>query len=282
MDDLDNRARQSVEALELLTPQIGRLSEGLARVESYLSGDLDAALKKTSESYRDGLQHAENLQQLLQVLLANVLESNSQLAFTHEQSLQQASQRVKDDMGALMAVVSTAIASSTSLQQQIVCVYRSSHFFRSPVNPPSQQLSGQQAAVLAQRQDSLEQGMGRLVTATETLSAEFKGHSSMLKEASNITNEILDALEGTAAAASSINDSFFMSATTRSWWPFVVFPTASLVMGSYGLPPSIFRNLGLLAFGEAVGFVVSSYEQLTAQLFSSLEGVATNTTASSL
>jgi hypothetical protein len=120
MDDLDNRARQSVERLEQLTPQIGRLSEGLARVESYLSGDLDSALKKTSESYRGGLEHAQNLQQLLHILLINVLESNSQLAFAHEQSLQQASQRVNDDMGALMAVVSTAIASSSTLQQQIV------------------------------------------------------------------------------------------------------------------------------------------------------------------
>jgi len=120
MNELDNRARQSVEKLEQLAPQIERLSKGLAGVESYLSGDMDRALKKTSESYRDGLQHAENLQQLLSVLLGNVLESNSQLAFAHEQSLQQASQRVNDDMGALMAVVSTAIASSSSLQQQIV------------------------------------------------------------------------------------------------------------------------------------------------------------------
>jgi Mg2+ and Co2+ transporter CorA len=120
MDDLDNRARQSVEKLEQLTPQIGRLSQGLARVERYLAGDLDLALKKASETSRDNLEHAENLKQLLHVLLGNVLESNSQLAFAHEQSLQQASQRVNDDMGALMAVVSTAIASSTSLQRQIV------------------------------------------------------------------------------------------------------------------------------------------------------------------
>jgi Mg2+ and Co2+ transporter CorA len=120
MDDLDNRARQSVEKLEELTPQIGRLSEGLARVERFLAGDLHVAMKKTSETYRGSLEHAENLQQLLHVLLGNVLDSNSQLAFAHEQSLQQASQRVNDDMGALMAVVSTAIASSSSLQQQIV------------------------------------------------------------------------------------------------------------------------------------------------------------------
>ncbi|KAK4155712.1 nuclear fusion protein KAR5 [Chaetomidium leptoderma] len=263
MEDLDNRARQSVERLEQLAPQVGRLSEGLARVESYLSGDLDLALRKSSESARDGLQHAENLQQLLSVLLANALESNSQLAFAHEQSLQQASERVNDDMGALVAVVSTAIASSSSLQQQI-------------------QLSNQQATVLAQRQDIVEQGMNRLVTAAETMTTKFEDHSSMLKQANNITNDILDALEETAAVASSMNESFFMSATTRSWWPFVVFPTASLVMGSYGLPPSILRNIGLLAFGEAVGFVVSSYDQLTTQLFGSLEEIATNTTASSL
>lgn len=120
MDDLDNRARQSVEKLEQLTPQIQRLNDGLAKVERYISGDLDLAMRRTSESARDGLEHAENLQQLLSILLTNVLEGNSQLAFAHETSLQQASQRVNDDMGALMAVVSTAIASSSSLQQQIV------------------------------------------------------------------------------------------------------------------------------------------------------------------
>ncbi|KAK3295130.1 uncharacterized protein B0H64DRAFT_138781 [Chaetomium fimeti] len=263
MDDLDNRARQSVETLEQLTPHIDRLSEGLARVENYLSKDLDLALKKTSESYHDGLQHAENLQHLLSLLVNNVLESNSQLAFAHENTLAQATHRVNEDMSALAAVVSSAVISSTSLQQQI-------------------EVADQQAVLLAQRQDNLEQGMDRLVTATEKLSTKFDDHAGMLKQANNITNDILDALEETAAVASSMNESFFTRVTTRSWWPFVVFPTASLVMGSYGLPPSMLRNIGLLAFGEAVGFVVSSYERISAQLFGSLGKVATNTTMPSL
>lgn len=120
MDELDNRARQSVERLEQLTPRIDHLRDVLARVERYLSGDLDLALKRSSESVSNGLQHAENLQHLLKVLLTNVLESNSQLAYAHEQSLRQASQRANDDIGALTAVVSTAAASLSSLQQQIV------------------------------------------------------------------------------------------------------------------------------------------------------------------
>lgn len=120
MDDLDNRARQSVEKLEQLAPQIDRLGGRLERVGRYFSEDLDLAMRRTSESINDGREQAENLQKLLSLLLTNVLESNSELAFAHEQSLQQASQRVNEDMGALMAVVSTAIVSSSSLQQQIV------------------------------------------------------------------------------------------------------------------------------------------------------------------
>jgi hypothetical protein len=119
--------------------------------------------------------------------------------------------------------------------------------------------------------------MDRLVTATEKLSTKFDDHSSMLKQANNITHDILDTLGATAAAAFSMNESFFARVTTTSWWPFVLFPTASLVMGSYGLPPSMLRNIGLLAFGEVVGFVVSSYEQLSDQFFGSLREVATST-----
>ncbi|KAK0747279.1 hypothetical protein B0T21DRAFT_322116 [Apiosordaria backusii] len=261
MDDLDNRARESVEKLDQLMPQIGRLSEGLARVESYLSEDMDMALRKSSESMSDGLQHAENLQQLLSVLLANVLESTSQLAFTHEQSLQRVSQRVNDDMETLIAVISTAMASSSSLQERI-------------------QVSDQQAAVLTQRQIDLHHGMDRLAIATETLSVKLEDHATTLKQANNITNDILDSLEATADVASSVNKSF-VRATTGGWWPFFVFPTASLVMGSYGLPPSILRNLALLTLGGLVGFMVSSYDQLTAQFVDALEATA-NITASSI
>ena len=135
--------------------------------------------------------------------------------------------------------------------------------------------------MLAQRQDNLEQGMGRLATAAEALSTQVAGQSSMLQQANNMTSDILDALEETAAMASWMSQSFFMSATAKSWWPLVVFPTAALVMGSYGLPPSILRNIGLLAFGEAVGLVVSSYDQLTTHFFGMLETTA-NTTASAL
>lgn len=245
MDDLDNRARQSMENLDRLAPKVDELGEGLSRLESYLSGDLDFAMRKATESMQDSLENAEGLQKLLGLLFANVLDGSSRAAHAHETSLQQ-TKRVNDGMGALIDIVSTAMASSASLSQQI-------------------QFQNQQAVALAQRQDALEQGVDRILAATEKLSDEVEDHTSMLKQAKNITNEILDALEETAAAALTVNESMFKTATTKSWWPFLVCPSASLVLGSYGMPPSMLRNFGLLAFGEAIGFLVSSYGDLTTQ-----------------
>ncbi|VBB80146.1 Putative protein of unknown function [Podospora comata] len=218
VDDLDNRARQSMENLDRLAPKVDELGEGLSRLESYLSGDLDFAMRKATESMQDSLENAEGLQKLLGLLFANVLDGSSRAAHAHETSLQQ-TKRVNDGM----------------------------------------------AVALAQRQDALEQGVDRILAATEKLSDEVEDHTSMLKQAKNITNEILDALEETATAALTVNESMFKTATTKSWWPFLVCPSASLVLGSYGMPPSMLRNFGLLAFGEAIGFLVSSYGDLTTQ-----------------
>ncbi|KAK0667979.1 hypothetical protein QBC41DRAFT_394757 [Cercophora samala] len=253
MDDLDNRARQSMESLDRLAPKVDELREGLSKLESYLSGDLDFAMRKSTESMQDSLENAEGLQQLLRLLFVNVLEGSSRVAHAHETSLEH-TKKANDDMGALMDIVSTAVASSASLSQQI-------------------QFQNQQAMALAQRQDALEQGVDRILAATEKLSDKVEDHTSMLKQASNITNEILDALEETAAAALTVNDSLFKTATTKSWWPFVVCPSASLVLGSYGMPPSMLRNFGLLAMGEAIGFLVSSYGELTTQFSTTFDAV---------
>lgn len=151
---------------------------------------------------------------------------------------------------------------------------------------PEQELSNQQAAALALRQDNLEQGMDRLLAVTETLATKYEDQTQRLQQASNITSEILDILEDTAEAASSVNESLLTGATSRSWWPYIVCPTASLVMGSYGLPPSAVRNLALLALGEVAGFMISSYEQIAGALqsfegplYSSVWQASANTTA---
>ena len=97
---------------------------------------------------------------------------------------------------------------------------------------------------------------------TENLSSKYDAHAYVLVQAQNLTNDILDTLETSAHSASSIQDALTQHYGGRNWWPYIICPVVSLVAGSYGLPPSAFRNLGLLALGGVVAFIISFYDKL--------------------
>jgi hypothetical protein len=76
-------------------------------------------------------------------------------------------------------------------------------------------------------------------------------HNELLSEATNRTHEIFHHLEHVASLSA------IFSSVTFSWWPHIVFPIISLVAGSYGLQPSVFRNLVLVALGECFGVALT-------------------------
>ena len=121
---------------------------------------------------------------------------------------------------------------------------------------------------LAAKQQSLQQGFDHLLATSAELASQHGDHIQLLNTAKNTTNEILDTLEVAASSATSINDSFFKNSFVSSWWPYLICPAATLFLGSYGLAPSAFRNLGLLALGEMVGFMVSSLDHLSTDFLS--------------
>ncbi|KAB5566667.1 hypothetical protein GE09DRAFT_1187170 [Coniochaeta sp. 2T2.1] len=242
--DLDARARLAAERIDRLNPHIDSLHDRLAAVQHYLARDVAQAAAASDTLVRSGAEHAANLEQMLAVLLRTVMDSNADLAAAHSESLSLVTRRASDELGAFVGVVASAAASSLALQNQI-------------------ELSRHQADALAQRQEKLESNLDRLISASETLASHQAAHSHLLQQASNITSELLDGLESTASAATRIGKSVFdYTATQSNWWPYVVCPTVSLVMGSYGLPPSIVRNLGLVVVGEVFGFVVASFDDI--------------------
>jgi hypothetical protein len=261
MADLDERAKQATERMERLNPHIDQLRNGLSRVEKYLANDMELAVEQSKEQIKHGMEHAVTLEQMLAVLLKTVAERNSQVIAVHEESVELVTRKVNDELASFVAVVASAAASSAMLQEHI-------------------ELSKLQAAKLAVRQESLEQGLNRLVTVSETLSTKYEHHAYFLRQAGNITEELLDTLEATASAASHVSNSVFERSVSSVWWPYLICPAWFLVMGSYGLPPSILRNLALLAVGEAFGFVVSSYDQvkLAFEAYASAYGMLGNVT----
>lgn len=124
--------------------------------------------------------------------------------------------------------------------------------------------------------------MLQLEGITQTFFSDFNAHSRLLVQASNMTTDMLDTLEATAAATSTIQNSIRGYGELGGWWPYIVCPAISLVMGSYGLPPSILRNIGLFTLGELVGAMVSFHSHLgtMACAFFTFAGMASNTTCS--
>ncbi|ROW13508.1 hypothetical protein VPNG_04426 [Cytospora leucostoma] len=246
MENLEIRLQKASDAVEGLEPEIDRLRNKLARVEDYVSYDLEHALKKSGDSINTGLHDATNLQQLLAVAIQTILDGTSHVAAIQESSVQLAKQN-EEGMDRWSASMATAAATVMALGNQI----ESSRL----------DLQG-----LSARQQSLAEGLDRLTSVADDLSSKHEDHSHALDEAKNKADEILDTLQGVAVSATIIEEashSYFQGIGIRGWVPYIVSPIATLLLGSYGLAPSALRNLGLVALGEVLGFSVTHLNRIT-------------------
>lgn len=56
--------------------------------------------------------------------------------------------------------------------------------------------------------------------------------------------------------------SYFGGSGLFKWISYIVSPVVTLMLGSYGLPPSAMRNLGLVVLGELVGFLACHADRI--------------------
>ncbi|GAW14240.1 hypothetical protein ANO14919_036390 [Xylariales sp. No.14919] len=247
INDIDLHAEVVGERIDSLSPVLEKLQHDLQNANNMLSHDLFRGIKKSQEQVNSGIESAVHLERMLQVILRGVMDGHAESAAIHDQSLQQMNQRATSEMEIMVGTMGAALAATVALQDQI-------------------ETSRIQTANLENRQAVLEQGMQRLIDASDTLTSEYDVHTGLLQQAQDITNEILGKLEDTAASASTIGDTFLGQRAIASWWPYIWCPAVSLVMGSYGLNPSMLRNIGLIALGEAAGFFVSYFNSLSFDL----------------
>lgn len=71
----------------------------------------------------------------------------------------------------------------------------------------------------------------------------------LLESALNKTSNILSSLDAATLTVNTLQKPLLKLGTT-GWWPYVICPVASLTLGSYGLQPSLARNLVLLGLGK--------------------------------
>ncbi|KAK2074579.1 hypothetical protein P8C59_008774 [Phyllachora maydis] len=238
MDELDLRAQEAAEKIEQLNPQVAMLKDELLKAREYIAADLTDTMMKSSHAMQNNLQDAGDLQQLLRVLLKTVLENQSSISSSHAQSLSVLTEKADEELSGLMVIAAAAVASAAALQTQI-------------------ETSRIEFEGLEHRQHNLERGMVRLLSIADNLTSEHEAHAHALDAASNLTYDILDVLGKTATQAANMQQSVFRDVKVGGLWPHVVCPVISLIYGSYGLPPSLMRNVGLFAVGEAVALLTS-------------------------
>lgn len=69
---------------------------------------------------RNGLHDAENLQQLLAVLLKTVLSNNAEVAASHETSLNTIKERAGNEIDVVVSALSSVAVTSAALKDQMV------------------------------------------------------------------------------------------------------------------------------------------------------------------
>lgn len=120
MEVWDTVAQDTTERLGRILPMADSLWERMGDIKSLLQNGLASSVRETAMSAEEGAQSAQALQQLLGILVRTVLESNSELAFAHEQSIERVSQRTGSEMDVINAAMQGAFASALSLQREIV------------------------------------------------------------------------------------------------------------------------------------------------------------------
>ncbi|KAF3761484.1 hypothetical protein M406DRAFT_265687 [Cryphonectria parasitica EP155] len=247
MDDLELRIRKANEGVQGLNPELDRLRDKLAKMEDYVTHDLDPSVRKSGELVNNGLQDSANLQQLITVMIRTLLDGNSHVAAAQEKSIELA-EKNNNNTNAWIAIMATAAVTAANLNAQI-------------------ELSRFEVGALHSQQQALSSNLDTLITITERLSVKYNDHLDTIDEAKNMTNEILETLEGVAGTAATIE-----KASKFQWWggldfsiwvPCTVSPVATLLFGSYGLEPSVMRNLALASLGEIIGISISSLYHFT-------------------
>lgn len=92
--------------------------------------------------------------------------------------------------------------------------------------------------------------MKKLEGLADSLLAQHKGHQEQLVSAQQTASDLIDILDSASSSAVTLRGTIYSGFGWGSWWPHVFCPLTSLVVGSYGLPPSATRNIMLISLGE--------------------------------
>jgi hypothetical protein len=92
--------------------------------------------------------------------------------------------------------------------------------------------------------------MSKISDMADYLLSQQDQHLHSLDQAQQSMAQVLDTLDHVSASTANIGITLGQAANLGGWWPHILCPAVSLVMGSYRMPPSAFRNILLVGIGQ--------------------------------
>ncbi|KAK2603502.1 hypothetical protein QQS21_004271 [Conoideocrella luteorostrata] len=236
--ELDRMFQKSSEDAKILTSQVDQLKASFLKFDEIIAHAISSKSKEFEVAVHGGMDRAESLQRHMEAAFHRMTVREDQLAQAFEFAIQAATKQATYRVNEVVEVLEVVAQSSTFLQAQL------------------RQSQGQVSSVLHQ-QAELEKGMQKLSRLAEAVTDKQISHEGLLKSTYNRTLQIVSSLE-TATLSISTLQTPLTQLGGISWWPYIICPVASLIFGSYGLQPSITRNMILLGAGEIAGFMMAS------------------------
>ncbi|KAF5025584.1 hypothetical protein F66182_2328 [Fusarium sp. NRRL 66182] len=234
-----NRAfHTATQSVENLGPQVQHLQTEMEMASKILRDDLIQSVRHSRDNVNSGLEESKVLLDLLGFLVRSVQDNTAEITSSHQVALQTSTKQLNSEVDILMTVLTAAVTSSVSLQGQM-------------------ETTESRNADILQKQVEIEAGMGRLEGLADDLLVKYDNHESRLDQALRKSSQVLEMIDATIESATGLQTYLLGGNGISGFWPYVVFPALSLTMGSYGLQPSLGRNLWLVGIGELMGLLVS-------------------------
>ncbi|PHH60735.1 hypothetical protein CDD81_1317 [Ophiocordyceps australis] len=244
--DLNQRILDTRANMDIMHPQVEDIKESLLQIEHLIRNAVSQSFEETATSIRASTMDAKNLQNMLSGLLTSLLETEANITHSHEASLYAVTQRFESKLESVFLAMDSAVETSNSLKDRLT-------------------ESESQAIEIASQQQKMEASLEKLLDLAKALALKYEDHHESLKQAQRIASHVQHILDSVTASATSFRSSIIGGFGMGKWWPHVMCPVASLILGSYGLPPSAMRNILLIGLGEAAGLAIFGLLQSSRQ-----------------
>ncbi|TGO45787.1 hypothetical protein BCON_0365g00050 [Botryotinia convoluta] len=237
--NMANHARAAESYFEGVMTQAEALKtkvEGAFETISSEASDVASALRSILGSTGD-------IQRVMKNVVDTVLQSNAEMAAAQEQALVATSRTAKSKLENINALAQNAESSFERLTYAIDLLI--------PV-----------ITSMSDRQDTLDQRFDTLSNVVVNMTTLIQDHSESLEQASFTATGIRESLGKAAEAANSWNGIMSMGEPFVNNALRILLPPVTLFFGSHGLPPSLFRNLGLFVGGWAIAETTIQLRQI--------------------